>query len=111
MDEGRHGFPGRLRNSIPLDDLRRLPRSLSMALLTRHLVDVDAELAAATEGECVCRFEGGAGMRPTRIDGLLVSTVLAPVMRSGAALPGTGIPGHMPVIFELGLEAANQRVA
>ena len=50
-------------------------------------------------------------MRPTRIDGLLASTALAPTMRSAVALPETGIPGHMPAAFELGLEAADQRVA
>ena len=110
----RHGNAPQLLGgdfNDPLDDLRRLPQSLSMALLTRRLVDVDAELAAATGGERVCCYEGGAGMRPTRIDGLLTSTALAPMMRLATALPETGIPGHMPAVFELGLEAADQRVA
>ena len=110
----RHGNAPQLLGgdfNDPLDDLRRLPQSLSMALMTPRLVDVDAELAAATGGERVCRYEGGAGMRPTRIDGLLASTALAPMIRSVTALPETGIPGHMPAVFELGLEAAGQRVA
>ena len=84
-----------------------------MALLTRRLVDVNTELAAATGGYRGCRYEGGAGMRPTRIDGLLANTALAPMMRSATVLPETGIPGHMPAVtvFELGLESADQRVA
>ena len=94
----------------PLDDLHRLPPALSMTLLTRRLVDADAEMAAAMGHPCVCRYEGGAGMSSTCIDGILVSTALAPALRSAAALEDTAIPGHVPAAFDIDLEAVAQRV-
>ena len=75
-----------------------------MALLMRSLVD-DAKIAAAMGRPCVCCYEGGAGMSPTRIDGMLVSTALAPALWSATALEDTAIPGHIPAAFDIDPEA------
>ena len=84
-----------------LDNLARVPPSVLMALLTRCLVDADKELAAERGLPCGCRFDGGANKRPTRIDGLLVSTRLAVALRDVRWIAESGIPGYTPAEFEL----------
>ena len=48
--------------------------------------------------------------RPSRIDGLLVGTHLAPLLLRAPSLSMGGIPGHQPVCFDLHLQGARQRV-
>ena len=50
------------------------------------------------------------GGRPTRIDGLLVDTRLAALLRGSQVLPACGIPHHRPVRFDLLAEGAVQSV-
>ena len=50
------------------------------------------------------------GGRPTRIDGLLVDTRLAALLRGSEVLPARGTPHHRPVRFDLLAEGAVQSV-
>ena len=52
----------------------------------------------------------GAGRTPTRIDGLLVDTRLAALLRGSEVLPACGIPHHRPVRFDLLADGAVQSV-
>ena len=46
--------------NAPLGDLRNVPRSLAMALISRRVVDLDCGLAEAE----ACPFQGPADTRP-----------------------------------------------
>ena len=71
--------------NFPLHELLQAPPTLQRLLLTRRLVDADSQLAAAGRPP-LCSYVGVRGGRPTRIDGLMVDTRLAALLRgSGAA--------------------------
>ena len=44
------------------------------------------------------------------IDGVLANPRVAAMVMDVAALPGTGIPGHLPVVFTMAMERATQRL-
>ena len=49
------------------------------------------------------------GVRPgTRIDGVLADPRVATMVMDVAALPGTGFPGHLPMVFTVAMERATQ---
>ena len=109
----RHGAAPQLIGgdfNFPLDDLLQAPPTLQGLLLTRRLVDADSELAATAGRSPLCSYVGVRGGRPTRIDGLLVDTRLAALLRGSEVLPACGIPHHRPVRFDLLAEGAVQSV-
>ena len=109
----RHGAAPQLIGgdfNFPLDDLLQAPPTLQGLLLTRRLVDADSELAATAGRSPLCSYVGVRGGRPTRIDGLLVDTRLAALLRGSQVLPACGIPHHRPVRFDLLAEGAVQSV-
>ena len=96
--------------NFDLDRLLRAPPSILGALLVLRLVDADLELASATGRAPLCSYQGPEGTRPSRIDGLLVDTQLAVLLRTAEVLPRRAIRGHTPVRFDLHLRGASQRV-
>ena len=52
---------------------------------------------------------GLEGMRPSRIDGLLVDTWLAALLHPAELLPRGAIPSPTPVRFDLHLKGSSQR--
>ena len=46
----------------------------------------------------------------TRIDGVLADPPVAAMVTDVAALPDTGLPGHLPVVFTMAMERATQRL-
>ena len=93
-----------------LDDLLQAPPRLQGLLLTLRLVNSDSELAAAAGRPPLCSYVGVREGHPTRIDGLLVDTRLAALLRGSEVLPACGIPHHRPVRFDLLAEGAVQSV-
>ena len=87
-----------------------MPPTLQGLLLTRRLVDAASELAATAPPPPLCSYVGVRGGHPTRIDGLLVDTRLAALLRGSEVLPACGIPHHRPVRFDLLAEGAVQSV-
>ena len=99
----RHGAAPQLNVgdfNFPLDGLLQAPPTLQGLLLTWRLVDADSEMAAAAGRAPLCSYVGVRGGRATRIDGLLVDTRLAALLRGSEVLPACGIPHHRPVRFE-----------
>ena len=76
----------------------------------RRLVDADLELASAFGRDPLCSYQGPGGMRPSRIDGLLVDTRPAALLHAAELLPRGAIPGHILVRYDLHLKGASQRV-
>ena len=74
----------------------RAPPSVTASLLTRRLVGADLEPASALGMDLLCSNQGPEGTRPSRIDGLLVTTRLATLLHTAERLPGGPIPGHIP---------------
>ena len=96
--------------NFPLGELGALPPVVLGHLLTQRLVDVDAAFATGTGRPLQCSYHR-QGVHPgTRIDGVLADPRVAAMVTDVAALPGTGIPGHLPVVFTLAMERAAQRL-
>ena len=84
---------------FPLGDLQRAPPTVLSHLLTQRLVDVDTTSYHAQ------------GSHPyTRIDGALANPRVMAMVTGVAALRDTGIPGHLPVVFTVAMEAVTQRL-
>ena len=97
--------------NFPLDDLHQPPAPGVLAsLLAQRLVNADAEITVAAGRAPVCSYLGLGTRRPSRIDGLLVGTCLAPLLLRARPLSMGGIPGHRSVCFGLHLQGARQRV-
>ena len=90
-------------NKRPLGDMNHVPPAEPMALLTCRLVDADSEPAVAQGRQCVHQFDIGLGKQPTCIDGLLLDTRVTATLQKAWPLDGSGIPGHTPVAFALGV--------
>ena len=58
----------------------------------------------------LCSYVGVRGAPPTRIDGLLVDTRLAALLRGSEVPPVCGIAHHRPLRFDLHAEGAVQSV-
>ena len=96
--------------NFPLGELGALPPVVLGHLLTQRLVDVDAAFATGTGRPLQCSYHR-QGVHPgTRIDGVLADPRVAAMVTDVAALPGTGIPGHLPVVITLAMERAAQRL-
>ena len=96
--------------NFPLGELGALPPVVLGHLLTQRLVDVDAAFATGAGRPLQCSYHR-QGVHPgTRIDGVLADPRVAAMVTDVAALPGTGIPGHLPVVFTLAMERAAQRL-
>ena len=74
------------------------------AVLTHRPAATDKEVVAAIGGHCVHRFATWTNKRPTRIEGLPVSTRLDTMPRGTHTTNGLAIPGHVPVKFKLVVE-------
>ena len=96
--------------NFDLDYPLRAPPSVRASLLTRQLADADLELATALGRVPLCSYHGPEGTRPLRIDGLMVDTRLAALLRAAERLPRGAISGHTPVCFYLHLRGVSQRV-
>ena len=108
----RHGMAPQLVGGDFNFDLNyplRVPPSILASLLTRRLADADLGLATALGRDPLCSYRGPQGTRPSRIDGLLVDTRLAP-LHAAERLPQGVISGHTPVCFYVQLKGASQRV-
>ena len=64
-------------------------------------MNAHSKLAAAAGRRPMCSYLGVRGGRPTRINGLLVDTRLAALLRGSKLLPASGIPHHGPVFLDL----------
>ena len=108
----RHGTAPQLGGDLnfDLDYPLRAPPSVLASLLTRRLGDVDLEDASALGRDPLCSYQGPEGTRPWRIDGLLVDTRLAAVLRTAERLPRGAISAHTPVLFDLQSSGVSQRV-
>ena len=96
--------------NFPLGELGEVPPVVLGHLLTQRLVDVNAAFVAGTGRSPQCSLHW-QGVHPgTRIDGVLADPHLAAMVMDVAALPGTGIQGHLPVVFTMAMERATQRL-
>ena len=94
--------------NFPFGELGAVPPVVLGYLLTQRLVDVDAAFAAGTRRSPQCSFHR-QGVHPgTRIDGVLGDPRVVAMVTGVAALPSTGIPGHLPVLFTMAMERATQ---
>ena len=92
--------------NFPLGELGAVPPVVLGHLLTQRLVDVEAAFAVGAGRSPQCSFHR-QGVHPgTRIDGVLADPRVATMVTDVAALPGTGIPGHLPVVFTVAMEGA-----
>ena len=95
---------------FPLGELGAVPPVVLGHLLTQRLVDMDAAFAAGAGRSPQCSFYR-QGVHPgARIDGVLADPRVAAMVTDVAALPGTGIRGHLPVVFTMAMERAMQRL-
>ena len=78
--------------------------------LLARLVDVYAAFAAGTGHFLQCSFHRQEVHRGTRIDRVLTDARMAAMVTDVAALPGTGIPRHLPVVFTMAMEWPTQRL-
>ena len=77
-------------------------------LLTQRLLDVDADFAAGTGRSPQCSYHRQVAHPGTHIDGVLADLRVAAVVTDVTTLPGTGIPGHLPLVFTMAMERATQ---
>ena len=96
--------------NFDLDYPLRAPPSVLASLLTCWLVDADLEVVSALGTDPLCSYQGPEGTRPSCIDGLLVDTRLATLLHTAERLLRGPIPGHAPVLFDLHLRGASQRM-
>ena len=87
-----------------------MPPVVLRHLLKQRLVDVDAAFAAGTRHSPQRSFHRQRVHTGTRIDGVLADPREAAMVTDAAALPGTGIPGHLPVLFTMAIERATRRL-
>ena len=57
----------------------------------------------------MCHYSGAAGTQPSRIDGLLAGVRVCTTLQCTWAMEGTDTLSHMPLGFEVAVEAAAQR--
>ena len=82
----RHGAAPQLVGvelNFDLDRLLRAPPSIVAALVVYPLVDTYLKLASAAGRDPLCLYRGLESTCPSRIDGLLIDTRLAALLRPG----------------------------
>ena len=71
---------------------------------------MDGAFAACTGRSPQCSYLRD-GVHPSTLrDGVLAAPRVAAMVTDVAALPGTGIPGHLPAVFTMAMEWATQRL-
>ena len=92
--------------NFPLGELGVVPPVVVWHLLTQRLVDVDTAFAAGTGRSPQCSYHRQGAHPGTHIDGVLADPRVAAMVTDVAVLPGTGILGHLPVVFTMAMERA-----
>ena len=67
------------------------------------MVDLDAAMATTRGQPTLCSY-ATRGDAPSHIDGALADKRVASSLLDVKALDGVGVPGHLPVLFSMGLE-------
>ena len=96
--------------NFPLGNLGSAPPVVLGHLMTQRLVDVDATFAAGSGRPLQCSYHLQGAHPGSRIDGVLADPRVAAMVTGVAAMPGTSIPQHLPVVFTLAMERATQRL-